>query len=135
MPVNKDFRNLPGVDKVLSDGQIERLSGKYPHDLLVNIIRQRLDDERASIAAGKPCAPLDEIAASVVSKLESLDRPTLRRVINASGVILHTNLGRAPLSQEALAEMKAVSEGYSNLEFKLDTGVRGSRHVHVEDLL
>ena len=135
MPVEKDFRSLPGVDKVLSDGRIERLAGKYPHDLLVSVIRQRLDDERSSIAAGKPCASLDEIAASVINRLKALDRPTLRRVINASGVILHTNLGRAPLSQEALVEMKAVSEGYSNLEFKLDTGVRGSRHVHVEDLL
>jgi L-seryl-tRNA(Ser) seleniumtransferase len=133
--MEKDFRQLPGVDKVLSDGGITRLAGKYPHDLLVSVIRQRLDDERLSVTAGKSCASLDEIVASVINRLEALEKPTLRRVINASGVILHTNLGRAPLSQESLAEIKAVSEGFSNLEFELESGVRGSRHVHVEGLL
>jgi L-seryl-tRNA(Ser) seleniumtransferase len=73
--------------------------------------------------------------ASVLSRLEALDRPSLRRVINASGVILHTNLGRAPLSEESLAAMAAVSRGYANLEFDLESGNRGSRHVHVEGLL
>lgn len=133
--MEKDFRQLPGVDKVLSDERLTRLAGKYPHDLLVSVIRQRLESERLSVAAGKPCASLDDIVASVVNQLETLEKPTLRRVVNASGVILHTNLGRAPISQEALATMKAVSEGYSNLEFKLESGVRGSRHVHVEGLL
>jgi len=134
-PMEKEFRQLPGVDTVLSDERLTRLAGRYPHDLLVGVIRQRLESERLSVAVGKPCASLDEIAASVVNQLEALEKPTLRRVVNASGVILHTNLGRAPLSQESLAEMKAVSEGYSNLEFKLESGVRGSRHVHVENLL
>ncbi len=134
-PMEKDFRQLPGVDKVLSDERLTRLAGKYPHDLLVSVIRQCLENERLSITAGKPCASLDEIVASIVNQLEALEKPTLRRVVNASGVILHTNLGRAPISQEALATMKEVSEGYSNLEFKLESGVRGSRHVHVEGLL
>ncbi len=133
--MEKDFRQLPGVDKVLYHERITRLAGRYPHDLLVSVIRQQLESERLSVAAGKPCASLDDIVASVLNELEALGRPTLMRVVNASGVILHTNLGRAPLSQEALATMKAVSEGYSNLEFKLESGVRGSRHVHVEGLL
>jgi len=133
--MEKDFRQLPGVDKILSDGRLNKIVGRYPHELLVSVIRQCLESERLSIAAGKPCASMEDIVTSVISMLEALEKPTLRRVVNASGVILHTNLGRAPLSQEALATMKAVSEGYSNLEFKLETGVRGSRHVHVEGLL
>jgi L-seryl-tRNA(Ser) seleniumtransferase len=133
--MEKEFRQLPGVDKVLSDERLSRLAESYPHDLLVSVIRQSLERERLSIAAGKPCASLDEIVASVLNRLEALGKLTLRRVVNASGVILHTNLGRAPLSEESLAAMKAASEGYSNLEFNLESGTRGSRHVHVEGLL
>jgi L-seryl-tRNA(Ser) seleniumtransferase len=130
-----EFRHLPGVDKVLSDGRVSQLGAAYPHDLLVSVIRQQLESERLSIISGKPCASLDEIVASVLHQLEAMERPGLRRVVNASGVILHTNLGRAPLSREALAAIEAVSRGYSNLEFNLESGARGSRHVHVEGLL
>ncbi len=130
-----EFRNLPGVDRVLSDERIRRLGGDYPHDLLVNVVRQCLESERLSISRGKPCAPVDKIVESVYARLQSIEKPSLRRVINASGVILHTNLGRAPLSEESLAAIQAVSQGYSNLEFNLDSGNRGSRHVHVEGLL
>lgn len=128
------FRNLPSVDKVLSDERIRRLEG-YPHELLVNVIRQRLEQERESIAAGKPCASPGDIVASIISWLEKLEKPGLRRVINASGVILHTNLGRAPLSEAALAAMEEASRGYANLEFDLESGARGSRHGHIEELL
>jgi L-seryl-tRNA(Ser) seleniumtransferase len=130
-----EYRHLPSVDKVLSDERILQLAKDYPHNLLVNLVRQYLERERLSITKGKPCASLDEIVTSVSSQLQSLGKPSLRRVINASGVILHTNLGRAPLSKEALAAMEAVGEGYSNLEFNLDSGTRGSRNVHVEGLL
>ncbi len=128
------FRNLPAVDKVLSDERISRLEG-YPHELLVGIIRQRLEQERESILAGRPCASLDDIVTSVTDWLEMLEKPGLRRVVNASGVIIHTNLGRAPLSEAALAAMEAVSRGYADLEFDLESGTRGSRHVHIESLL
>jgi L-seryl-tRNA(Ser) seleniumtransferase len=130
-----DFRNLPGVDKVLSDERLRRLGESYPHDLLVSVIRKQLELERLSITVGKPCASLDEIVAAISVQLEALAKPSLRRLVNASGVILHTNLGRAPISREALDAMESVSRGYSNLEFDLETGARGSRHVHVEALL
>jgi L-seryl-tRNA(Ser) seleniumtransferase len=131
--MEKEFRRLPSVDKVLAD---ERLAGaNYPHDRLVEIIRERLERERLSIAAGHPCAPLNDIVASILTELEAMEKPGLRRVINASGVILHTNLGRAPLSREALAAMDEVSRGYANLEFDLESGNRGSRHIHAEGLL
>jgi len=130
-----EFRHLPGVDKVLSEKRISQLGKDYPHDLLVSLIRQRLESERLSIAAGNPCASMDEIVGSVCAQLQALGKPSLRHVINASGVILHTNLGRAPLSKESLAAMEAVSKGYCNLEINMDSGTRGSRHIHVEQLL
>jgi L-seryl-tRNA(Ser) seleniumtransferase len=134
-PMDTEFRRLPGVDKVLADKRIDQAGGDYPHDLLVDIIRKRLENERLSIAVGRPCASLDDIVKSVLAELEAMDKPTLRRVVNASGVILHTNLGRAPLSPASLAAIEDVSRGYSNLEFDLDSGNRGSRTVHVEGLL
>ncbi|MBN1176712.1 MAG: L-seryl-tRNA(Sec) selenium transferase [Dehalococcoidales bacterium] len=129
------FRSLPAVDKVLSDERIDRLAQKYPHDLLVGVVRECLEHERASIVAGKAASSLDGIISSVIRTVQSLEKPTLRPVINASGVIIHTNLGRAPLSAESLAAMEKASRGYSNLEFNLENGTRGSRHVHVEELL
>jgi L-seryl-tRNA(Ser) seleniumtransferase len=133
--MEKDFRHLPSVDKVLSDERLSRLAESYPHDLLVSVIRKQLELERLSIAAGKQCSSLDEIVMAISTQLEALAKPSLRRLVNASGVILHTNLGRAPISREALDAMEAVSRGYSNLEFDLESGVRGSRHVHIEGLL
>jgi L-seryl-tRNA(Ser) seleniumtransferase len=133
--MDTEFRRLPSVDKVLADERLIKDARRYPRDLLVDVIRERLDRERLSISTGRPCALLAEIVSSVLSELEALQKPTLRPVINASGVILHTNLGRAPLSSEALAAMDEVGRGYANLEFDLSAGVRGSRHVHVEGLL
>ncbi len=130
-----DLRHLPSVDRVLSHEQMQQVNKDYPHDLIVSVIRQRLEQERRSIAAGKPAASLDEIAASVCARLLALEKPGLCRVVNASGVILHTNLGRAPLSKESMAAMESASQGYCNLEFDLDSGSRGSRQVHIEELL
>jgi len=129
------FRNLPSVDKLLSEERIRQLEESYPHDLLVNLVRQQLEKERLAISAGNSCRSAEEIAASVYTQVQFLGNPRLRPVINATGVILHTNLGRAPLSEEALAAMDSASKSYSNLEFDLDNGSRDSRNVHVEPLL
>jgi len=133
--MESEFRQLPGVDKVLSDERLKPLRQDYPHDLLVNIIRQRLDQERLAITAGNPLSSIDDIVAAVSTRVQSLNKPSLRPVINAAGIIIHTNLGRAPLSKESLAAMDMVSKGYCNLEFDMDSGTRGSRHVHIEQLL
>jgi L-seryl-tRNA(Ser) seleniumtransferase len=133
--MDKDFRNLPGVDKVLADERISRYTTVYPHDVIVSVVRQQLESERQAIATGKAGASPDAIIDAVAVRLEALGKPGLRRLINASGVILHTNLGRAPLSPEALKAMEEASRGYSNLEYDMETGNRGSRHVHVEELL
>ena len=132
--MNSEFRHLPSVDRVLSDQRIKQLEETYPHILLVNLVRQRLERDRLSIADGKPCPSIDEIVESVSAQVCALENPSLRPVINASGVLLHTNLGRAPLSKEAIAAMEVVAEGYCNLEYELDSGTRGSRHVHIETI-
>ncbi len=130
-----DLRQLPSVDRILTDKRMAKAVEKYPHDLLVSIIREQLGQERASITKGKTGASLDEIIKAVLGRLNTIFKPSLYRVVNATGVILHTNLGRSPLSREALAAMEAVSRSYANLEIDMDTGNRGSRQVHVENLL
>jgi L-seryl-tRNA(Ser) seleniumtransferase len=133
--MDSELRRLPSVDKVISDERIKRLRELYPHDLIVNLVRQRLEADRLAITSGSACPSLDEIVDSVSSQVQALEQPSLRPVINASGVILHTNLGRAPLSKEAAMAMELVATDYCNLEFDLDSGTRGSRDVHVEQLL
>lgn len=129
------FRSLPSVDKLLSDSRIKQLGDIYPHDLLVDLIRQRLDQERTSIARGAPSTAIEEIVESIYARANVLASPRPRYLLNATGVILHTNLGRAPLSKEAIAAMDDVARGYCDLEFDLDSGTRGSRNIHVEQLL
>lgn len=133
--MDSKFRQLPSVDRLLSEDRIEQLEESYPRVLIVDLVRQRLEQERLSIARGNPCLPIDELAESVCAQAGALAHPSLRPVINATGVILHTNLGRAPLSPEAVAAINLVARGYSNLELDLDSGHRGSRHVHCEQIL
>lgn len=133
--IKDELRRLPSVDKVISGERVKQLQKTYPHSLIVDVVRQQLEQERLSITKGKPCPSVDNIINGVLSRMKALTQSSLRPIINASGVILHTNLGRAPLSQEAIAAMDIVSRGYCNLEFDLGSGVRGSRHVHIEQLL
>ena len=130
-----ELRRLPSVDKVISDERIKQLRVHYPHDLIVSLVRRRLEEARLAITKGSPSPSLDEIVDSIHSELQALEQLSLRPVINASGIILHTNLGRAPLSKEAMTAMEMVATGYCNLEFDLNSGARGSRDVHIEKLL
>ncbi len=133
--MNEEFRKLPSVDELLAHTIISRLSASYPHVFITNLVRKQLDETRNSIAAGGKCPTVDEIARSIVNRLQNYTTTSLRPVINATGVVLHTNLGRAPLSREAIETMSVVSAGFSNLEFDLESGARGSRQSHVEKLL
>ena len=130
-----ELRRLPSVDKVISDERIKQLRVHFPHDLIVYLVRRRLEEARLSITHGRPSPSLDKIVGSILSELQALEQLSLRPVINAGGIILHTNLGRAPLSKEARTAMEVVATGYCNLEFNLDSGTRGSRDVHIEKLL
>jgi L-seryl-tRNA(Ser) seleniumtransferase len=104
-----------------------------PHAVAVAAARRAIDEQRASVLSGGAGAPdLEARARELVAELE---QPSLRRVINATGVIVHTNLGRAPLSAAAREAVNRAAEGYSNLELDLETGERGSRHAHIESLL
>lgn len=129
------LRRLPSVDRLLSEERIIQIQESHPRQLVVDLVRQRLEQERLAIASGRPCPTSDEIVESVCVQIQTLNQPGPRPVINATGVILHTNLGRAPLSREAVAAMELASPGYCNLEFDLDSGERGSRHAHVETAL
>ncbi len=133
--MENEFRKLPSVDKVLSDKRILPFQERYPHDLLLSVIRQVFELTKTSINAGNPAPSYDALVESAVCQLNVLGIPSLRPVINATGVLLHTNLGRAPLSAETIAAMETVAKGYSNLEFDLESGDRGSRQVHIEAIL
>jgi len=130
-----ELRSLPSIDKVINDDRLVKWRQILPHSLLVDITRQVVEQERLSILNGNPCRPLAYIVDSVCAQLDKLIRLSLQPVINATGVILHTNLGRAPISKKAIAAMESVAHAYSNLEFDLDSGTRGSRDAHVEMLL
>jgi L-seryl-tRNA(Ser) seleniumtransferase len=133
--MNIEFRKLPSVDQLLSQPQIASLEAEYPRTYIVNLVRKQLEEARRTIEAGKKCPAIDEIVMSLCRNIGEITNPSLRPIINATGVILHTNLGRAPLSKKAISAMKDVSIGYSNLEFDVVKGVRGSRQTHIERLL
>src|SRR5689334_313284 len=133
----KLFRQLPSVDELLRD--LTSLSEREGHAAVVDAAREVLDRLREEIAAGR----LDEskVALSVAGLPEAVERqlrrslqPSLRSVINATGVVLHTNLGRAPVSLPALDRAREIAATYSNLEFNLASGERGKRDVHVDRL-
>ena len=130
-----ELRKLPAVDKLLALPELVEAAERYGRELTVAQSRVALEAAREDILAGEAYPGDAEMVARVLRGLEESVRPTLRPVINATGVILHTNLGRAPLSEETLQAMRLAGEGYSNLEFDLDEGRRGSRYVHAEGLL
>jgi len=132
-----DLRSLPSVERLLQTQLAAELIAAYGRPLTLNAIRSVLDEVRACVSnIGEPTLPNREgILESARLMLEAWTRPTLVPVVNASGVILHTNLGRAPMSKATLRAMEVVGRGYSNLEFDLGTGKRGSRLIHAEALL
>jgi L-seryl-tRNA(Ser) seleniumtransferase len=131
------LRGLPSVEQLLQSRQVTETISKYGRALTLKAIQQVLDDLRIKLTTDvKQAMPQrEEILIRINSLLSELTTSTLVPVINASGVILHTNLGRAPLSNSALRAMEEVARGYSNLEFNLETGNRGSRLLHAEMLL
>jgi len=133
--MNSKFRNIPGVDQILSDARMSDLLDTLPHSMLINSIRKHLDIVRESIAAGDSCPPIEDIIASIKESVHSLTQTRLFPVINASGVIIHTNMGRAPLSQDTIDAMDTISHGYCNLEYDIEKSKRGSRQYHIEELV
>jgi L-seryl-tRNA(Ser) seleniumtransferase len=122
-----DLRSLPAVEELAAS-----LEG-VPHALAVSAAREAIDARRAALLAG--AAGSWDAHADALARVHAREAPSLRRLINASGVIVHTNLGRAPLAPAAVDAVVDVAAGYSNLEYDLGRGERGSRHAHVEELL
>ncbi len=124
-----ELRDLPSVDELAAD---ERLASTGPRVLVIAAVRSALARAREEIQAG---ADPGDLVGRVELELAAARGPRLRRAINATGVIVHTNLGRAPLAQEALERVTAVARGYSNLEYDLGEGGRGARQDHVAPIL
>lgn len=129
------YRNLPAVDRLLAEPRLAALAGVFGQPCIAHLAREALEAARAAIGAGEPAQDLDQLAAAVEIAAARRFETSFRTVINATGVVLQTNLGRAPVSQQAAAAMAAAAAGYSNLEYDLAVGERGSRHGHLELLL
>ena len=130
------FRNLPSVNAILEAPAIQALEKEHAHDLIVAAIRQELDGVRQRLGQGETIdgqASADMISARVVERLGRELRPKLRRVINATGIVLHTNLGRAPVAEEAARAAYEAARGYLNLELDLTTGQRSSRQDAIRE--
>lgn len=132
-----DLRALPSVEQLLQTSLAGALIASYGRPLTLQAIRTMMDEIRARISQGRVTIipEQEEILIRAHTLLESWITPTLLPVINASGVILHTNLGRAPLSEATLRAIDDVARGYSTLEFDLKNGKRGSRLIHAEAVL
>ncbi len=133
-----DLSILPSVDRVLSDERIDVLTAHCDRAVLADLVRDAVGEIRRALLAGDRLPReelLDVIVADVRQRLEHTMAPRLAPVVNATGIILHTNLGRAPLAPAALERITATAAGYSNVEVDLESGQRGHRHLLVEDLL
>lgn len=129
------LRLLPSVDELLQDHTLREFEQKFGHTIVVDAVRGALEAARAEIRAGSEAPMAALLLDDIGERIQRTTRPTLVRVVNATGVVLHTNLGRAPLSEETRAAMLDAAQSYSNLEYDLDAGERGSRYSHAEELL
>ncbi|MBI5837620.1 MAG: L-seryl-tRNA(Sec) selenium transferase [Candidatus Eisenbacteria bacterium] len=145
-PARPDYSALPAVDALLRalEGAQRREPGEgtppaapahAPRSVLVAAVRAELAARRANLKQGAACPGEQALLDGIRARVEAATRPSLVPLINATGILVHTNLGRVPLAGEALAAIGATSSGYNNLEFDLAKGARGSRQAHVEGLL
>lgn len=135
IPDKHQLRQLPSINELLQAPTSQHLIVQFSHDLVVYALRTSLSQARISVLAGAICPSSADLLIQAEHILHKEQQPHLHSVINATGVIVNTNLGRAPLSQDALQAVQSVSHGYSNLEYDLENGERGSRHSHTEALL
>jgi L-seryl-tRNA(Ser) seleniumtransferase len=132
MQQENPLRALPSVNELLQDERLVALEAEHGHELALEAARRAIEAARERVSAGEQP---EDIVADALDILESTASPRLRRVLNATGVIVHTNLGRAPLAALALERIREVAGGYSNLEYDLEEGTRGSRQDHIGPLL
>jgi len=131
----EQLRLLPSVYELLHSDSGQQLIERYSRSMTLQAIRTSIAQARLHIREGATCPSPDELLSTAEQILDEHQRPSLQAIINGTGVIINTNLGRSPLSKEALQAVQRVAGGYSNLEYELETGERGSRHSHVSALL
>ncbi|MFL5595778.1 MAG: L-seryl-tRNA(Sec) selenium transferase [Gemmatimonadaceae bacterium] len=130
--MNDPRRDLPSVSALLDTPGVKSLLDQHPRRLVVDAVRNAVETARTK-ADSLPTE--DQWVDRIASAVRNASRPSLRRVINCTGVVLHTNLGRAPLADSAISAITQVAQGFSNLEYDLDSGQRGSRYSHCVGLL
>ena len=133
--MKEEMQKIPGVDKLLNNIEIKELIGLYGVELVTFSIRKTLDKIRKAILAGEKAVDLDEILSQIKLILRSIGDKSLIEVINGTGIVLHTNLGRAILGDHVLKELTPIVSNYSNLEFDLKTGRRGQRNSRISELM
>ena len=134
--MHEALRALPSVEEALEEFDALVPTSTLPRELVVDAVRASIDEARERILAGEDCAfSTDDAVAGALARLQSHFEPSLRRVINATGVIIHTNLGRSALAPEAIDAVTEAARGYSTLEYDTQAMERGSRHTHYESLI
>lgn len=130
------LRNLPKVDQVLSRPELSVALEDHPRETVVEAVRGAVADMRKAILEGRDINVSEETAANIaLYRLEKSEVRSLRRVINGTGIVLHTNLGRARLPRSVAEAVSSIAQGYSTLEYDVEKGVRGSRHDHINKLI
>lgn len=139
MNKNLFFRNIPKVDIILENEKIKELISSNDRELLIDIIREKTEELRNFIVVSNSEEEITEKTKSliedIVIKFKKTSELNMKRVINGTGTILHTNLGRAVISEKIAEEVKNIVTGYSNLEYNLEYGQRGERYSHFEDIV
>ena len=129
------LRSLPSVDRLLSDERVAGLTERYSRQAVVDLVRDELASARLEITNGSAAPDMDRLVDGIGRSAEERWGGWPRRVLNATGVILHTNLGRAPLGDDAIEAIRSTAAGYSDLELDLRTGARGSRQAYISRLV
>ena len=139
MDKNLLYRSIPKVDVLLEKEEMKVGIEKYGREIVVDAIRIETEELRKFIGT---CDSEDtakdaitNVTASILARAEKMLMPNMKKIINATGTILHTNLGRAPIGMEHMQHIAEIATGYSNLEYNLDAGKRGERYSHFEELL
>ncbi|MEA1973869.1 MAG: L-seryl-tRNA(Sec) selenium transferase [Candidatus Cloacimonadota bacterium] len=134
--MNKEImKKIPAVDKLLNEEKIKKSILENGRELTVFAIRKTIEAIRKDILADKQIPPKTKIIAQIIHLINSISQKSLKKVINGSGIILHTNLGRSPLGKKVGQEIQNVTDGYSNLEFNLNKAKRGHRDSLIKNLL
>lgn len=131
------LRSIPKIDKLLEQPAASAWLGANPRPVVLRAIRNILDELREEIRSGKRQNPPEPalIESRIGAEIDRINAPSLKRVVNGTGIVIHTNLGRSPLPEKVIASVTDITQHYSNLEYDLSDGGRGDRYCHVEPLI